>query len=505
VDLARISASSSAEGALTQQVIRPRPQLKQGWFVDDVTKPEFVVVEPPATLELNKGARFTFRIGSEEGNGALIGRFRLSVTGADFPEPIPADIRKILAAGADTRKPKDERSLKNFYLRHLSEYRRPADRLAQLQSDKRAIVNKIPTAMVMSDMASPRDTFMLLRGEYQKHGEKVSAAVPGFLPPLPAGAPPNRLGFAKWLVDPSNPLTARVAVNRFWQSYFGTGLVKTADDFGAQGGPPSHPELLDWLATEFIQSGWDIKAMQKLIVMSATYRQSSKASPQMLERDPENRLLARGPRFRLQAEVIRDQALSVAGLLTVKAGGPPVKPYQPEGLWEQLSVIENKKLYVRSTGDDLWRRSVYTYWKRTAPPPALTTFDSPTREYCVVRRGRSSTPLQALVLLNDETFVEAARRLAERMLHDGGAEPSQRIAHGFRIATSREPRNSELSVLLAGLERRLTAYQQDRSAAEKLLSAGEAPRDRSLDPAELAAYATVASVILNLDEVITKQ
>jgi hypothetical protein len=473
--------------------------------VDDVTLPEFAVIEPPATLDLKDGARFTFTLGNEYGDGQLIGRFRLSVTGAEFPEPVSDEIRKLIQSGPDQRTAKEEKTLRTYYLRHLRERRQWGEKVARLQTQKRAIVAKIPSTMVMSDMEEPRDTFLLFRGDYQKHGEKVTAAVPSFLPPLPEGAPHNRLGFARWLVDPANPLTARVAVNRYWQSYFGTGLVKTAEDFGSQGEPPSHPELLDWLATEFIASGWDVKAMQKAMVMSATYRQSSKATPEQRERDPENRLLARGPRFRLPAEVIRDQALAVAGLLTAKLGGPPVKPYQPDGLWEQLSVIENKKLYVLSEGDDLWRRSVYTYWKRTAPPPAMVTFDAPTREYCVVRRGRSSTPLQALVLLNDETFTEAARRLAERMIHEGGSEPSKRIAAGFRLATSRAPQPSEIDVLRAGLERRLTAYQHDRAAAAKLLSTGQAARDASLDAAELAAYTTVASVFLNLDEVITKQ
>ncbi|HTM49944.1 MAG TPA: PSD1 and planctomycete cytochrome C domain-containing protein [Bryobacteraceae bacterium] len=505
VDLATITPSATGAGAVPIQALKSRAQLRRGWFVDDVTRPEFAVIEPPATLDLKEGARFTFKLGNEYGDGQLIGRFRLSVTGAEFPEPVSDEIRKLITAGPDARKPKEERTLRTYYLRHLRERRLWGDKVAKLQTEKRAIVAKIPSTMVMSDMEEPRDTFLLFRGDYQKHGEKVTAAVPSFLPPLPEGAPHNRLGFAQWLVAPSNPLTARVAVNRYWQSYFGTGLVKTADDFGSQGEPPSHPELLDWLATEFIRSGWDVKAMQKAIVMSATYRQSSRTTPQIRERDPENRLLARGPRFRLPAEVIRDQALAVAGVLTAKLGGPPVKPYQPDGLWEQLSVIENKKLYVLSKGDDLWRRSVYTYWKRTAPPPAMVTFDAPTREYCVVRRGRSSTPLQALVLLNDETFTEAARRLAERMIHEGGDEPSKRIAAGFRLAASREPRPSEIDVLRAGLERRLTAYQHDPDAAARLLSTGQAPRDESLDTAELAAYTTVASVILNLDEVITKQ
>jgi hypothetical protein len=322
---------------------------------------------------------------------------------------------------------------------------------------------------------------------------------------MPADAPRNRLGLARWLVDPSNPLTARVAVNRYWQMYFGTGLVKTSEDFGNQGEDPSHPELLDWLATEFIRTGWDVKAMQRLIVTSAAYRQSSIATPALRERDPENRLIARGPRVRLAAEMIRDQALAVSGLLSTKMGGPSVKPYQPDGLWEQLSAFPGRKLFIRSTGEDLWRRSVYTYWKRTVPPPSMTIFDAPTRESCVVRRQMSSTPLQALALLNDEMYIETARKFAERIVKEGGVSPEQRLAWAMRLATSRQASEQEVKILEQGLNRRLAQYRADPASAEKLLSAGEAPRDKSIDAAELAAYTTTASVILNLDEVITRQ
>ena len=267
---------------------------------------------------------------------------------------------------------------------------------------------------------------VLMRGAYDKPGEKVQPGVPAVLPPLPAGAPNNRLGFAQWLVDPANPLTARVTVNRFWQMYFGTGLVKTVEDFGSQGEWPSHPELLDWLATEFVRTGWDVKAMQKLIVTSATYRQSSKVTPELLQRDPENRLLARGPRFRLPAEMIRDQALAVAGLLVEKLGGPSVKPYQPAGLWKELAMQDMD--YVQSKGDDLYRRSLYTFWKRTVAPPDDDDFDAAERETCVVRETRTNTPLQALDLMNDVTFVEAARVLGQRMMKEGGATPDARLA-----------------------------------------------------------------------------
>ncbi|MEO7652649.1 MAG: DUF1553 domain-containing protein, partial [Bryobacteraceae bacterium] len=406
---------------------------------------------------------------------------------------------------AGERTVKQKNALRKYYFSHPIERRRANEVVAGIDAARREILNKIPTTMVMREMDEPRDSFLLTRGQYDKPGDKVDAVVPAFLPPLPAGAPQNRLGLARWLVDPANPLTARVAVNRFWQGYFGTGLVKTAEDFGSQGEPPVHPELLDWLATEFMRAGWDVKAMQKLIVMSATYRQASQVSPELRERDPENRLLARGPRFRLPAEMIRDQALSVAGLLNAKMGGPPVKPYQPDGLWEQLSVVTDRKLYEQSKGEDLWRRSVYTFWKRTVPPPALTTFDAPTREFCVVKRSLSSTPLQALALLNDETYTEASRMLAEQMITEGGTTPRARLAYAFERATARPPSAAEIAVLQAGLERRIAQYSRDRAAAERVLSAGEAPRNKTIDAVELAAYTTAASVILNLDEVVTKQ
>jgi hypothetical protein len=450
------------------------------------------------------GGRFEIRIGSEY-EGAQVGRFSISATDSEFPEVVPEEMAAILRTAPEVRSAADAGELTGYFVTHSRERRVAAERLAKLEAERRRIENKIPTTMVMSEMSTPRDTFVLLRGSYDKPGDKVTPTVPACLPPLPDGAPHNRLGLARWLVDPANPLTARVAVNRFWQMYFGTGLVKTVEDFGSQGEQPSHPELLDWLATEFIRTGWDVKAIERLMVTSATYRQSSIATPAQRERDPENRLLARGPRVRLAAEMIRDQALSVSGLLSTKMGGPSVKPYQPEGLWEQLSAFPGRKLFERSRGEDLWRRSVYTYWKRTVPPPSLMVFDAPTREFCVVRRQMSSTPLQALALLNDEMYVETARKLAERMMTEGGASPRQRLEWALRLATSRPAKAGEIMVLEKGLNRRLVQYRRNRASAEKLLSAGESPRNTRLDMPELAAYATVAGVILNLDEVITRQ
>ncbi len=502
VDLARITADFKSEESELNLVVRPADQLKRGWGLNPETnKPHYAVIE---TTRLTDGAPWTIRIGNEY-EGAPVGRFRVSVTDSEYPEVMPEDMAKILATAPEAREKKDADALTKYFVTHPLERRVQAEVVAKLEGERTRIENKIPTTMVMSELATPRDTFVLTRGSYDKPGDKVTPAVPAFLPPLPEGAPRNRLTLANWLMDPANPLPARVAVNRYWQMYFGTGIVKTVEDFGSQGEAPSHPELLDWLATEFIRSGWDIKAMQRLIVTSATYRQSSMVTPELREKDPENRLLARGPRVRLPAEMIRDEQLSISGLLSEKMGGVSVKPYQPDGLWEQLSAFPGRKLFERSKGEDLWRRSVYSYWKRTVPPPSLMVFDAPTREFCVVRRQMSSTPLQALALLNDEMYVETARKLAERMMTEGGADPRQRLAWGLRLATSRPAKPEEVSVLEKGLSQRLARYQSDHPAAEKVLSAGESPRNKKLDTAELAAYTTVASVILNLDEVITRQ
>jgi hypothetical protein len=377
----------------------------------------------------------------------------------------------------------------------------------KFRREKAELEKKIPSVMVMEDLPSPRATFVLKRGRYDMpdKNEKVEPGVPACLSPMPAGTPHNRLGLARWLVDPANPLTARVAVNRFWQRYFGTGLVKTTENFGLQGEPPSHPELLDWLAREFIRTGWDMKAMQKLIVMSAAYRQSSKATPELLQRDPENRLLARGARLRLPAEVLRDNALAVSGLLVEKVGGPSVRPYQPAGLWEELAGGAGEGPYVQDKGPGLYRRSLYIYRKRTVPHPTMATFDAPSREVCFVKRARTNTPLQALELLNDVTYVEAARHLAELMLTEGGATSEQQIAFAFRRATAKAPEATELRVLKRGLERYRRTFQNDPEKARQFIRQGDSPANDKLDSAELAAYSAVASVILNLDETITKE
>jgi hypothetical protein len=374
------------------------------------------------------------------------------------------------------------------------------DRFHATQQVLESYVESFPTVMVMDELDQPRPTYLLHRGQYDQPREAIASDVPSALPPFPADVTRNRLGLARWLLDPAHPLTARVTVNRLWQMSFGSGLVKTAEDFGAQGEPPSHPMLLDWLAREFVESGWDIKALRRLIVTSATYRQTSRLTPTLLNADPANRLLGRGPRFRLPAEMIRDQALYVSGLLVERLGGPSVRPYQPVGLWEELSNDE----YQRDHGEKLYRRGLYVFWKRTIPFPAMTLFDAPDRETCTVRNERTNTPLQALTLLNETTFVESARALAERVMCEGGADAAARIMRIFRIVTSRMPSEQEQDVLLRSFHQHLSHYRKHPNDARKLLEVGDWPYDPALEKSELAAYAVVANTLLSLDETITQ-
>jgi hypothetical protein len=367
----------------------------------------------------------------------------------------------------------------------------------------------VPMTMVMQELAEPREAFDLTRGEYDKPADKVTRKLPAFLPPLPAGSPVNRLGLAQWLVTGNHPLTARVAVNRIWQQHMGTGIVKTAEDFGSQGQWPSHPELLDWLACEFVSSGWNVQHLQRLIVTSDAYRQSAEAGPKPRRADPENRLFTRGPRFRMDAEMVRDAALFAGGLLVEKVGGTGVRPYQPPGIWEAVGYTSsNTARYTQDHGAALFRRSLYTFWKRTAPPPAMLAMDAPSRETCTVRRPRTNTPLAALVLMNDPQMFEAARHLADRMIREGGSEAPSRIALGFRLATGRLPDRLEVDVLMSLYERHRNALIQDKQAAQILsvgeLPAAELPAGSRTDARERAAWTMVANAILNLDEFVTK-
>jgi mono/diheme cytochrome c family protein len=417
---------------------------------------------------------------------------------------------RVVLSGVTGKRSKGEaEEVREYFLTYAApeELRTAHKELKALAAERLEYEKRIPSAMVMSEAAKPRETFVLARGDYRNHTDKVEPGVPAMLPPLAKDAPRNRLTLARWLVDPAHPLTARVAVNRFWQMYFGFGIVKTQEDFGVQGEPPVHPELLDWLATEFIRTQWDVRAMQRLIVTSATYRQASTVTAALLEKDPDNRLLARGPRMRLPAEMIRDTALAASGLLNGEIGGPSVLPYQPKGLWEEMAFGEgfSAQSYEQSHGKDLYRRGMYTFWKRTVPPASMATFDAPDREKCTARRALTNTPLQALVLMNDPTYVEASRALAQRTLLEAGKDEKQRVEFAFRLATARKPTGKEAGVLRHLLKARLEEFQKDRGAAMKLLGVGESARDRSLEPSELAAWTTVASTILNLDETITKQ
>lgn len=407
-------------------------------------------------------------------------------------------------------KPEEDR-LRDYYLRYVApeNLRAQYAELPVVKKQAADLEKAILNTMVMSEQEKPRDSFILARGDYRNQTEKVLPGTPAVLPPLSKkdGARATRLDLANWLIDPSHPLTARVAVNRYWQMYFGLGLVKSAENFGSQGEPPSHPELLDWLATEFIRSKWDVKAMQRLIVTSAAYRQSSRITPELEERDPENRLLAHGPRFRLPAEMVRDNALAVSGLLTADIGGKSVFPYQPKGLWEELAFGDgfSMQTYEQSHGKDLYRRSMYTFWKRTSPPAQMIAFDAPDREKCTARRTVTNTPLQALVLLNDPTYIESARVLAQWVLNEAPRDPMKRAALAFQRATAREPQKQELSLLASLAKQQYETYSKDPKAAADLISIGESPVDRKLNPAELAAWTTVASAILNLDETVTKE
>ncbi len=421
-------------------------------------------------------------------------------------------IRAALVTPVDHREAQTKKRVTEYFLSEEAppELRADYHQREALEKERTALQKQIPTTMVMAEMDpktdKPRETAILGRGDYRNRGEVVTPGVPTILPPLPSGEPANRLTLARWIVSPTNPMTARVVVNRYWQSYFGLGIVKTSQDFGSQGDEPVNLPLLDWLATEFIRSGWDVRAMQRLIVTSATYRQDSAATQEQIQNDPENRYLAHGPRFRLPAEMIRDNALAVSGLLKERVGGPSVFPYQPPGLWEDIAFGDgfSAQSYVPSHGDDLYRRSMYTFWKRTSPPPALGTFDAPDREKCTARRLLTNTPLQALVLLNDPTYVEASRALAARMLKEGGSTDEGRIRFAFELTVARAPAAKEVEILRSLETRELANYRQHPDAAKKLLSVGESPAPQT-DPAELAALTTVASAILNLDETVTKE
>ncbi len=505
--IARVTASSWDPQHPPAGCLDPRND--SGWSPDlasegpvhltaTLARPIEVKATPYLTVQLNFGA----------GQSLTPGLFQVFlVTGTDDGTDLPAAIVAALAL-PDRDRPADATArLWEYCAQHADELRPQRIALANLE-DRLATLTKKFSTMVMNVAAKPRDTFILNRGDYaQPTGEKVTPGTPAILPPMPEGAPADRLGLAQWLTLPNHPLTSRVAVNRIWKLFFETGLVATPADFGSQGEWPSHPELLDWLAVEFVASGWDVKRLITQIVTSETYRQSSTVTPELLARDPQNRLLARGPRFRLPAEFVRDSALKIAGLLVPRIGGPGVNPYLPVDLWREVShygsTPATAQTFVQDHGEKLYRRSLYTYWKRTAPPPSMMAFDAPNREVCTVARSNTTTPLQALVLLNDTQFVEAARVFAERIQSRRGNDAA-RVRWAFAEALSRPPTAEELRVVTSAVNRERKRYTANEPAAHALLSIGEAPRNPKLPPAEHAAWTQVATLLLNLSESVTR-
>jgi cytochrome c553 len=475
---------------------------------------------------LSRNVKRTFRkydankvtVDLEQGENALLLKFSNYGTSRDHKfsweivEEAASDLLRDVAAALAVEPAKRDDAQKSLlrarYRReHWPEWKGLARRQAEVRGKETALLDKVPFSLVFRERATPRDAYLLKRGEYDKRGDKVGRATPAVLPPLPKDAPLNRLGLARWVLDPSHPLTPRVTVNRFWQQVFGTGIVKTSEDFGLQGEPPSHPELLDWLASRFIADGWDVKKFMRRLVTSASYRQSSKLNPELVKRDPENRLLARGPRFRMDAEMVRDQILFLSGLLVEQVGGPSVKPPQPEGLWEAVGYTgSNTYRFARDPErEKVFRRSMYIFWKRTSAPPQMTMFDAPSRESCTARRERTNTPLQALLLMNEPQCFEAARHLAQKALKEGGSTPDDRAAWMLRRCTQRPVFAKDAADLVAVYRAQRELFSKDPEAAKKAITYGDLPPDPSAEPAELAAWTMTANVVLNLDEVLNKR
>jgi hypothetical protein len=495
-----------------------------------VRRSAYFTLEGAIEIATNTTLTFTLRHGDKFA-GANLMRFRLYATGSKnvgAPATVPDDVRKILLTVAEQRGDKQRAKLKEYFESIAPELKETRDALAAARKSEKEFNDSIPIVSVMEELPKPRETHMLMRGSFLTKGEMVQPGTPAIFQPMDTKEPMNRLALARWLVATNNPLTARVIVNRFWEQIFGIGIVETVEDFGTQGEPPSHPALLDWLACEFMtpegreslkrhhvakenpdhdvtdheSRAWDIKRMLKLIVTSATYRQSSQGTPEMFQHDPYNRLLARGPRRRLDAEMIRDQALAVSGLLSHKLGGPPVMPPQPDGIWQ---VVYSGDKWETSKGEDKYRRGLYTFWRRTSPYPSMISFDAPSREFCVVRRTRSNTPLQALTLLNDPVYVECAQALAKRMLTEGGSTDEGRAAFGVHACLARQARPEEVKKLVRLARNELLHYEDDSASATNLLKFAGSVSAEKTAPSELAAWTVVANVLLNLDEFVMKQ
>lgn len=496
----------------------------RGWAVDGPTRKEnrkaFFVLESPLTV--SETSEVTIRLEHDAIQQHNIGKFRISTTSVPGDSvaldevPISGVLLEALKQSSKDRSDAQWAEIEKYYANQVEGPLQVKKReIAAAKKSLTDLDDSVPTAMVMKE-GKVRDTFILKRGQYDQPGDKVERGLLAALPPLPDGASNDRLGLAKWLVHETNPLTARVWVNRAWERFFGMGLVKSSENFGSQADFPSHPELLDFLAAEFMQptqlpnvSGvvaqrWDMKALQKFIVMSDAYRQSSKTSAEARALDPENRWIARGARLRLQAEFIRDAALSVSGLMVEKIGGPSVRPYMPDGVWDETSRYGDLRNYKPDTDAGRYRRSMYTVWKRTAAPPSMLLFDAPNREVCTVKRSRTNTPLQALSLLNEVTFVEAARGLAVRMITEGGASADQRLRYGFRLVVGREPSGNELDVLKNGLDADLNELKSSQGAVDGILNVGLVRDVSGIDRTEWAAYTLTANILLNLDEFVNR-
>ncbi|MEX2307418.1 MAG: PSD1 and planctomycete cytochrome C domain-containing protein [Pirellulales bacterium] len=527
-----VTASSWLPEYRPENVLDTRNE--NGWSPEPAEDgPAHITVNFDEPIDSAAAPFLTTQLNFGHGRSLVAARFEiLAMTGADDSSPLPADIIAILqtptetqaagsAGGLPPRTAEQQNRLRDYYSAHSDDTRPRRIALANLEERLAVLTQKFAT-MIMDEAEKPRETFILRRGDYSQPTEKVAAATPAVLPPAPNGAPPNRLGLAQWVTMREHPLTARVFVNRVWQMLFGSGLVPTTADFGAQGQYPSHPALLDWLAVDFMENGWDVKRLVRQIVTSTTYRQSSHVGEflrnsqpsvgdtrlrDLLARDPTNRLLARGPRFRLPAEFIRDSALKVSGLLVDRLGGPSVNPYTPGDLWREIShygsTPATAQTFVQDHGEKLYRRSLYTYWKRTVPPPNMVAFDAPNRETCIVARPSTTTPLQALVLLNDVQFVEAARAFAERIIarseHD-----ADRLRWAFAECVSRPPTDDEFVVLTGALARERTRYAANEAAAREFLANGESPRNEIIPAPEHAAWSQIAALLLNLSETVTR-
>jgi len=496
---AALADSVNKDQAL-QSLIENKPDSQ--WTVEPAKEgagsSQSAFFENEEPLGFDGGMTLTFTLGHHsKKKEANLGHFRLWVTTSPNPVSLPDSVRKLLSISPEARTPRQKEELAAYYRSVCPELGEVRSRVVAL----RKIEPHFATAMVMQERSEPRITRVHIRGNFLNQGEEVTPGVPAVLSPLPTDQPANRLTLARWLVDNDNPLVARVTVNHFWEQYFGRGLVATSEDFGTQGERPTYLELLDWLATEFMSQKWDMKAIHRLIVTSGTYRQSSRVSNELVARDPYNKLLARGPRFRLEAEMVRDVALSASGLLNEKFGGPSVFPPQPDGIWTQ-NYSEEK--WVTNTNGDRYRRGLYTFWRRTAPYPSFIAFDAPTREFCTVRRSRTNTPLQSLTTMNDPAFVEAAQALARRIVSqppDNGA----RASYGFKLCVSRPPEVRETESLLALYQKELARFSRDVDAAVALAPPVLGKRPEGTVVPELAAWTVVANVLLNLDETVSKE